>query len=67
MWLYWSKESPLHEWSNAMSDIMEEQVEDEILEIQISDEALEAAASAGNSGCYTEWAYCTHVACPVVS
>ena len=47
-----------------MSDIMNEQTESEILEPEISDESLEAAAFAGNSGAYTEFAYCTHVACP---
>ncbi len=47
-----------------MSYIMNEQTDNEILEIEISDESLEAAAFAGNPGAYTEFAYCTHVACP---
>ena len=47
-----------------MSDIVNELTDDEILETEISDESLEAAAFAGNSGAYTEFAYCTRVACP---
>ncbi len=47
-----------------MSDTIVEQTEDEMLELEISDESLEAAAFAGNSGAYTEFAYCTRVACP---
>lgn len=54
-----------------MSDIINEknitnkQIEDEILETEISDESLEAAAFGGNlGGVYTEFAYCTRVACP---
>jgi hypothetical protein len=53
------------ERSNAMSDIKNEQTEDEMLETELSDESLEAAAFAGNLGAYTEFAYCTQVACPL--
>lgn len=48
-----------------MSDIKNEQTEDEMLETEISDESLEAAAFAGILGAYTEFAYCTQVACPL--
>jgi hypothetical protein len=55
----------------AMSDIINEknitnkQIEDVMLEVEISDESLEAAAFGGNlGGVYTEFAYCTRVACP---
>jgi hypothetical protein len=48
-----------------MSNIKNEQTEDEMLETEISDESLEAAAFAGNLGAYTEFAYCTQVACPL--
>ena len=51
--------------SNVKSEIMNEQADNEILETEVSDESLEAAAFAGNSGAYTEIAYCTHVACPL--
>jgi hypothetical protein len=48
-----------------MSDIVNEQTEDElILEADISDESLEAAGFPGNLGAYTEFAFCTQVACP---
>jgi hypothetical protein len=47
-----------------MTDIINEQTEDETLEFEISDEALEAAAFAGKPAAYTEFAYCTRVACP---
>jgi hypothetical protein len=64
--------TPGHPWAaddlarrSAVSDIMNEQTEDEILETEISDEALEAAAFAGKLGAYTEFAYCTQVACPL--
>ena len=53
-----------HKRSNAMSDIINEQIEDGMLETEISDEALESAAFARNFGIYTEFAYCTQVACP---
>ena len=58
-----------HERSNAMSDINEqnvidEQTEKEMLGTEISDESLEAAACAGKLGAYTEFAWCTQVACP---
>jgi hypothetical protein len=46
-------------------NITNKQIEDEMLEIEISDESLEAAAFGGNlGGAYTEFAYCTRVACP---
>jgi len=47
-----------------MNELVNEQTEQEMLEIEISDESLEAAAFAGNLGGYTEFAYCTQVACP---
>jgi hypothetical protein len=47
-----------------MSDVINEQTEDGMLEAEISDEALEAAAFVGKLGAYTEFAYCTQVACP---
>ena len=47
-----------------MSDIINEQTEEEILETEISDEALEAAAFAEKLGAFTEFAYCTQMACP---
>jgi len=47
-----------------MNELVNEQTEREMLEIEISDETLEAAAFAGNLGGYTEFAYCTQVACP---
>jgi hypothetical protein len=50
-----------------MSDIKNEQTEDEMLETEISDESLEAAAFAGILGAYTEFAYCTQVACPLIN
>jgi hypothetical protein len=48
-----------------MSEIVNEQTDDEILETEISDESLEAAACAGGFGAYTEGAWCTHMACPL--
>lgn len=47
-----------------MNEFVNEQNDGEMLEIEISDESLEAAAFAGNLGGYTEFAYCTQVACP---
>ena len=47
-----------------MSDIINEQTEDEILGAEISDESLEAAAFVGKLGAYTEFAWCTQTACP---
>jgi hypothetical protein len=47
-----------------MSDITNEQTEDEIISYEISDEALEIAAVAGNSGAYTQFAFCTYSGCP---
>ena len=47
-----------------MGDIMNEQTDDEMLEVEVSDESLEAAAFVGNLGAYTEFAFCTRVACP---
>ncbi len=48
-----------------MSDIANEQTEDEIISIEeISDESLEAVAFAGNSGVYTQFAFCTCSDCP---
>jgi hypothetical protein len=52
------------ERSNTMSDITNEQAEDEILASEISDESLEGAAAAGHSGAYT-MGFCTGLAaCP---
>jgi hypothetical protein len=48
-----------------MSDITNEQTEDEIISAEISDEALEAAALAGNSGAYTQLGLCTFSGCPL--
>ena len=45
-----------------MSDIINEQTEDEILGAEISDELLEAAAFVGKFGAYTEFAWCTQAA-----
>lgn len=46
-------------------NITNKQIEDEMLETEISDESLEAAALGENlGGAYTEFAYCTRVACP---
>jgi hypothetical protein len=50
-----------------MSNIKNEQTEDEMLETEISDESLEAAAFAGNLRVYTQFAYCTQVACPLIT
>jgi hypothetical protein len=47
-----------------VSDIINEQTEDEILGTEISDESLEAAAFVGKLGAYTEFAWCTQAACP---
>jgi hypothetical protein len=47
-----------------MSNITNEQTEDEIISIEISDESLEAAALAGISGVYTQFGLCTISACP---
>jgi hypothetical protein len=55
---------PSHERSNTMSNITNEQTEDEIVSIEISDESLEAAAIAGNSGVYTQFGLCTLSLCP---
>ena len=43
---------------------IEEPAEDAILTAEIPDESLEAAAAGGVFGIYTEFAYCTQVACP---
>jgi hypothetical protein len=48
-----------------MSNIKNEQTEDEILETEVSDESLEAAAYVGSLGAYTEGAWCTRFACPL--
>ena len=48
-----------------MSDIINEQAENEILTIEVSDESLEAvAAFAEKLGAYTEFAWCTQFTCP---
>jgi hypothetical protein len=47
-----------------MNDILNEKAEDEVLMTEISDESLEAAAFAERFGAYTEFAWCTQVACP---
>jgi hypothetical protein len=47
-----------------MSDIINEQTENEIFAIEISDESLEAAAFAEKLGAYTEFAWCTQFTCP---
>ena len=41
--------------------------ENEMLETEISDELLEAAAFAGNLRAYTQFDYCTQVACPLTA
>jgi hypothetical protein len=41
-----------------------EEAEDQIFSNEVSDEALEAAAFAGDSGAYTEFAFCTMHGCP---
>jgi hypothetical protein len=56
--------SPSHERSNIMSDITNEQTEDEIISSEISDESLEAAAFIQNLGVYTQFAFCTYSGCP---
>jgi len=47
-----------------MTDVTNEQTEDEVISIEISDESLEAAAFAGNSGALTQFANCTFMGCP---
>jgi hypothetical protein len=47
-----------------MSDTINEQTDDEILGTEVSDESLEAAAFVAKLGAYTEFAWCTQVACP---
>jgi hypothetical protein len=47
-----------------MSDITNEQTEDEIISIEISDESLEAAAFAGHAAIYTQFGLCTISLCP---
>jgi hypothetical protein len=42
-----------------------DQTEGEIFNEEVSDEYLEAAAFAGNSGAYTEFAFCTMGGCPL--
>jgi len=50
-----------------MSNIINEQTEDEILAIEISDESLEAAAFVEKlGGAYTEFAWCTQFSCPLL-
>jgi len=49
---------------NTASDSVNEHAEDAIFAFDISDESLEAAAGAGVFGIYTEFAFCTQVACP---
>jgi hypothetical protein len=57
-----------YERSNVMSDVINEKSNidewKEMLGTEISDESLEAAACAGKLGAYTEFAWCTQVACP---
>jgi hypothetical protein len=47
-----------------MTDIANDQSEDEIVATEISDEALEAAAFAGHAGVYTQLGLCTFSTCP---
>jgi hypothetical protein len=55
------------EKSRTMSDITtsHDQTEVEIFNEEVSDESLEATAFAGNSGAYTEFAFCTMGGCPL--
>ncbi len=47
-----------------MTDIANDQSEEEIVATEISDEALEAAAFAGHAGVYTQLGLCTFSNCP---
>lgn len=47
-----------------MTDITEQQIEDEVFNTDIPDEALEVAGLAGNSGVYTQMGLCTFSTCP---
>ena len=49
--------------SYAVDEIINEQTEDEMLTFEIPYKALKAAAFAGKPAAYTEFAYCTRVAC----
>ena len=53
----------MSDWIDPASASIDEPAEDAIFTAEISDESLEAAAG-GAFGIYTEFAYCTQVACP---